>query len=166
MSYFGFNDLNALKGAVIRINGKDVKCNGITWNNCCSSSSSSVAYKETPKEESKKEYTFYDDAVLDYLLSDVIQQKTKEAMKAIHKEIKRTEHLRIDAINANIKNVIFNDPYTIILWKDGKKTIVKCQPGDVYDKEKGLALALVKHFMCDSNYFNTIFKKWLPEDSE
>ena len=159
MSYFGFDEL---KGAVIRINGEDVKCNGIAWNK----GFDNIAYKQVPKEESKKEYTFYDDAVLDYLLSDLIQQKAKEAMKAIDKETKRIEHLRIDAINANIKNVIFNDPYTIILWKDGRKTIVKCQPGDVYDKEKGLALALVKHFMHDSNYFNTIFKKWLPEDDE
>lgn len=109
---------------------------------------------------------FYDDAVLDYLLGDLIKQKAQEAVKEIDKETKCVEHHYIDAINANIKNVIFNDPYTIILWKDGKKTIVKCQPGDVYDKEKGLALALVKHFMHDSNYFNTIFKKWLPEDDE
>jgi len=154
MSIFGFDGVN---GAAVRINGKDIKCNGIDF---------SVAYRKVPEEESKKEYTFYDDAVLDYLLSDLIQQKAKEAMKAIDKETKRVERLHIDAINANIKNVIFNDPYTIILWKDGRKTIVKCQPGDVYDKEKGLALALVKHFMYDSNYFNTIFKKWLPEDSE
>ena len=162
MSYFGFDEL----GGVIRINGKDIKCNGIAWNDGFSGSFGSVAYKQAPKEESKKEYTFYDDTVLDYLLSDLIQQKAKEAMKEIDKETKRVEHLHIDAINANIKNVIFNDPYTIILWKDGRKTIVKCQPGDVYDKEKGLALALVKHFMHDSNYFNTIFKKWLPEDDE
>lgn len=156
MSCFDFEN-----GVVIRINGKDVKCKGIDLNDGFSGSFGSVAYKQAPKKES-----FYDDAVLDYLLSDLIQQKAKEAMKAIDKETKRIEHLRIDAINANIKNVIFNDPYTIILWKDGKKTIVKCQPGDVYDKEKGLALALVKHFMYDSNYFNTIFKKWLPEDGE
>lgn len=163
MGYFGFNELNALntlKGAVIRVNGEDIKCNGF------SGSLGSVAYKQAPKEKSKKEYTFYDDAVLDYLLSDLMQQKAKEAIKEIDKETKRVQHLRIDAINGDIKNVIFNDPYTIILWKDGKKTIVKCQPGDVYDKEKGLALALVKHFMYDSNYFNTIFKKWLPEDGE
>lgn len=35
-----------------------------------------------------------------------------------------------------IKKVIFNDPATIILWKDGTKTVVKCQEGDTYDKEK------------------------------
>ena len=28
-----------------------------------------------------------------------------------------------------IKNVIFNEPATIIIWKDGTKTVVKCQEG-------------------------------------
>lgn len=40
--------------------------------------------------------------------------------------------------------VIFNDPATIVLWKDGTKTIVKCGENDTYDKEKGLALCFMK----------------------
>ena len=37
-----------------------------------------------------------------------------------------------------IKRVIFNEPYTIVLWANGEKTIVKAQDGEPYDKEKGL----------------------------
>lgn len=33
-----------------------------------------------------------------------------------------------------IKEVIFNDPVTVVNWADGKKTIVRCQEGDTYDK--------------------------------
>ena len=29
-----------------------------------------------------------------------------------------------------IKDVIFNEPATIIIWKDGTKTVVKCQEGE------------------------------------
>ncbi|MBR4342311.1 MAG: hypothetical protein IKP88_06370 [Lachnospiraceae bacterium] len=42
------------------------------------------------------------------------------------------------------KKVIFNKPATIVIWNDGIKTVVKCQKGDRYDPEKGLAMAYVK----------------------
>ena len=109
---------------------------------------------------------FYDEATLDYLLDDIIKQKAKEAEAKLNKEIEERKRNHINDITKHIKNVYFNDPYTIIVWKDGEKTIVKCQEGDVYDKEKGFALAMVKHFCGNTNYFNTIFKKWVPEDNE
>ena len=46
-----------------------------------------------------------------------------------------------------IERVIFNDPATIVIWKDGSKTIVKCQDGDTYSKELGLAMAISKKFL-------------------
>ena len=59
-----------------------------------------------------------------------------------------------------IKKVIFNDPATIILWSDGSKTVVKCQDGDTFDPEKGLAMAFVKKiFGNNGSYYNQI-KKW------
>lgn len=42
------------------------------------------------------------------------------------------------------ERIIFNNPATIILWKDKTKTVVKCGPNDVYDPEKGLAMCLIK----------------------
>ena len=66
-----------------------------------------------------------------------------------------------------IKKVIFNNPATIVYWSDGTKTIVKCQDGDTYDKEKGLALAICKKAIGTNkskSNFNDIFKKWC--DSE
>ena len=33
---------------------------------------------------------------------------------------------------------------TVALWKDGTKTIIKCQPGEVFDAEKGIAMCFVK----------------------
>ena len=62
-----------------------------------------------------------------------------------------------------IKDVIFNEPATIVFWEDGSKTVVKCQDGDIYDPEKGLAMAISKKaFGNQGNYCNE-FKKWLPE---
>ena len=66
--------------------------------------------------------------------------------------------------NIEIVKVIFNEPATIIIWDDGTKTVVKAQNGEVFDKEKGLAMAVVKKaFGNNGNYYNE-FKKWIPED--
>ena len=67
-----------------------------------------------------------------------------------------------------IKNVIFSGPCTIVQWLDGDKTIVRCENED-FDKEKGLAMAIVKKFFgtneSKSNY-NDIFKKWIKDEKE
>ena len=42
------------------------------------------------------------------------------------------------------RKVIFNPPATIVLWEDGKKTVVKCDGGDTFDEMKGLALCYMK----------------------
>lgn len=66
---------------------------------------------------------------------------------------------------AKIKNVIFNDSATIVFWSDGTKTVVKCGENDIYDPEKGLAMAVAKKYLgtnkSHSNYMEE-FKKWLP----
>lgn len=62
------------------------------------------------------------------------------------------------------KRVIFNDPATIVIWEDGTKTIVKCQKGDVYDPEKGLALCFMKKALGNKGNFNNVLKTELPRD--
>ena len=66
----------------------------------------------------------------------------------------------------SIKKVIFNDPATIVLWNDESKTVVKCQDGDIYDPEKGLAMAISKKALGNKGNYCNEFKKWLPEDEE
>jgi hypothetical protein len=62
-----------------------------------------------------------------------------------------------------IEKVIFNDPATIIIWKDETKTVVKCQKGDTFDPEKGFAMAIVKKALGnEGNYFETV-KKWVGD---
>lgn len=63
-----------------------------------------------------------------------------------------------------IERVIFSDQMTIVIWGDGTKTMVKCDE-EVFDYEKGLAMAIAKKFLgtnkSKSNYFE-VFKKWIP----
>lgn len=67
---------------------------------------------------------------------------------------------------SRIKNVIFNDPATIVFWNDGTKTIVKCGKDDTFDPEKGLTMAISKYFFDNAGYFNDVFKKWIPKKGE
>ena len=63
-----------------------------------------------------------------------------------------------------IKNVIFNDPATIVFWEDGTKTVVKCQDGDEFDPEKGLAMAITKKAYGNKGNYCNKMKKWLPKE--
>lgn len=59
----------------------------------------------------------------------------------------------------HIKDVIFNDPATIVFWVDGSKTVVKCQKGETFDPEKGLAMAISKKVLGnDYGYYETFAK--------
>ena len=62
---------------------------------------------------------------------------------------------------SRIEKVIFNAPATIIIWNDGTKTVVKCQEGDIYDKEKGFAMCITKKFFGNKSKFNNVMKEWV-----
>lgn len=48
---------------------------------------------------------------------------------------------------------------TVAIWPDGQKTIVKCQPGDKFDAEKGVAMCFVKKYFNNRGCFN----EWIRE---
>lgn len=81
--------------------------------------------------------------------------------------IKIDKDRQITQFNKNdIKDVIFNNPATIVFWKDGTKTVVKCQTdkGDTYNPELGLAMCIIKKMCGNKGNYNDIFNKWLPKE--
>lgn len=64
-----------------------------------------------------------------------------------------------------IKKVIFNDPATIVLWSDNTKTVVKAD-GEIFDQEKGLAMAIAKKALGNEGNYFEVFKKWVDYDEE
>lgn len=67
---------------------------------------------------------------------------------------------------ASIKDVIFAPPATIVYWSDGSKTVVKCSEKDVFDPEKGLAMAIAKR--CGGNkgsYYKEI-QNWVEKSGK
>lgn len=57
------------------------------------------------------------------------------------------------------KKVIFSGPATTILWKDGTKTTVKCQEGDEWAPDVGIAMCYLKKMLGNKGNFNNIFRE-------
>lgn len=64
----------------------------------------------------------------------------------------------------SVTKVIFNGPATIVYFNDGTKSVVKCCENDVFDYEKGLAMALLKRLYGDE--FHMAFRTMLAEAEE
>ena len=69
----------------------------------------------------------------------------------------------VQTVIPKIKRVIYSDPATIVLWKDGTKTVVKCK-NEKFDPEKGLAMAFSKKMLGNKGNYYNVFKKWLPDE--
>ena len=74
-----------------------------------------------------------------------------------------TGFLPVIPVSALIKKVIYSDPCTIVLWNDGSKTVVRCDLRDAFDKEKGLAMAIVKRMCGNNGAYYEIFKEHAGE---
>lgn len=72
--------------------------------------------------------------------------------------------------NSMVPNqIIFNPPATIVFWKDGSKTVVKCAEGEKFDPYTGFCYAFTEHFLGSISHIKKLCKKsstGLPEASE
>ena len=84
----------------------------------------------------------------------------KEAKKPVDSfETKQSTNRRV-----KIRDVIFSDPATIVFWNDNTKTVVKTRGGEKYDKEKGLAMAIIKKITGNAGNYYEIFKEWCGDE--
>ena len=86
------------------------------------------------------------------------------------KIFKEEQIMRFDSCKPTIKNVIFNDPATIVMWSDGTKTVVKCGENDIFDPEKGVAMCCMKKLLgtnkTGSNYLDKVQEYFDDYDGE
>lgn len=80
---------------------------------------------------------------------------TRELCDKIQKERNKSVY------DSMIQRVIFNPPATIVFWRDGSKTVVKCGENDIFDPEKGLAMAISKRAFGDNRDYYEVFAKWV-----
>lgn len=65
----------------------------------------------------------------------------------------------------NAKLVINKEKGTTVApWNDGTKTIVKCQPGEIFDAEKGIAMCFVKRCFKNRGWYNEWMREVLKEN--
>lgn len=67
---------------------------------------------------------------------------------------------------AAIKDVIFAPPATIVYWSDGSKTVVKCSEKDVFDPEKGLAMAIAKRCGDNNGSYYKEIRHWVEKSGK
>lgn len=88
----------------------------------------------------------------------------KKALDAMHNKKEKAMTITKNPEYAfKIKRVLFNNPATIVFWADGDKTVVKCQNGEPYDPEKGLAMAISKKALGNDRDYYHVFKKWMKK---
>ena len=92
-------------------------------------------------------------------------EKTNIQLKHLEEMMKKWNRGIVNN-NLSIKNVIFNDPATIVFWNDGTKTVVKAE-NEPFDPEKGLAMAITKYLLGNNQgHYYDIFTKWLPKKKQ
>lgn len=62
----------------------------------------------------------------------------------------------------HITKVIYNNPVVVVFWSDNTKTMSKCQEGDKFSKEVGLALAVLKK-LSSPQQVSQLFKDWVTD---
>lgn len=89
--------------------------------------------------------------------------------------------------NYGIKEVIFQNPATIVFWTDGTKTVVNCMDNvetkkkivdgkevtvrrarkcNTYSEEVGLSMAIAKKMFGNEGNYNNVFRKFIPGMAE
>ena len=69
-------------------------------------------------------------------------------------------------LDMRIERVIFNKPATVVFWKDGTKTVVRCSKNDKFNKTMGLAMAICKKVYGNKGTYNEVFKRWCNYEHE
>ena len=79
---------------------------------------------------------------------------------------RRVETMKNRNYIPEIKNVEFNPPLTVVIWKDGTKTFVKAHGEEPFDPEKGLAMAICKKLYGNKYSYFKIFDRWIDKYEE
>lgn len=129
-----------------------------------------AAVSKTCEETSKGDET------INRLVKDMLNSRYGVRGTAEVKYVPYAEMMRRCAPHSNkprsktlvpsIKRVIFSEPCTIVLWSDNTKTIVRAQDDDIYDPEKGMAMAIAKKALGNKGDYYDVFNKWLPKEEE
>ena len=121
-----------------------------------------IDYRIVPNNDTLKLVRKTDNLYPNFMVMPRGSGKTNMQLKYLEEMMKKWNRGIINN-NQSIKNVIFNDPATIVFWNDGTKTVVKAE-NETFDPEKGLAMAIAKKSLGNRGNYYDEFKKWLPKE--
>lgn len=86
-----------------------------------------------------------------------VNKKVKDKKEYVKKEYAKKQYDRYNCHRAPklsdfVDHIIAQDTATVIFWKDGSKTAVKCSPEEKFDYEKGIAMATLKYIFGNKYY--------------
>lgn len=96
-----------------------------------------------------------------WIRKGITRNRLKTAINAVYGKENANKQEETN-INNQLKyaKVIFHNPATIILWEDGTKTVVKCQKGEPFDPEKGMAMCFMKKALGNKyDYYHKVAKE-------
>ncbi len=93
------------------------------------------------------------------IYEDTKEIVVQEIFDLVENDTKEKKIIEPTKVNKYIDKVIFNNPTTVVLWKDGTKTVSKAHNGDVFDKEKGLAMCVIRK-LCRNRNYDKVFATW------
>lgn len=94
----------------------------------------------------------------DYIDTDMVRERL-----ALKEGLHNKEERKMSATRFAIKDIQFNGPATVILWRDGTKTVVKKQENEVYDQEKAIAMAVARKALGEEGYYSLFHAKEIAE---
>lgn len=53
---------------------------------------------------------------------------------------------------STVEKIVYNGPATIVFWKDGTKTVIKCHEGDQFDEVTGFLLCCLRKMLTQNSY--------------
>jgi len=86
--------------------------------------------------------------------------KMNKALEGVKSDMKKSTEMEL---NCEVNRIIFNPPATIVFWKDGSKTVVKCHGDQTFNPYYGFCAALAKHIYKSNSAVNRMVDKYVSE---
>lgn len=105
-----------------------------------------------------------DDDLLEFLYPALIEgyEKFTKKQQKHEEEISR----KFNQVSVNmIKRVKYDNPWTIVWWKDGRITRSKCAENDVWSEAAGFNACVAKRYFQTAGAYNKVLKTYCKSDS-
>ena len=103
-----------------------------------------------------------DDDLLEFLYPALIEGYEKFTKKQQKHEEEISRKFNQAAVNM-IKHVKYDNPWTIVWWKDGQVTRSKCAENDVWSESAGFNACVAKHYFQTAGAYNKVLKTYCTD---